>query len=242
MASHPDFFQVLCELLVKYQFHDTGAATAIPSWPLGCIPPFSPLYDMNAFSPPTAAPIHHPLYFNAPDMGLGDSSVDVLEYLMRQTSLSSDAPPFSSTGPTTSSSHPHDIPDVEAPSYFPTHFYPSQQGGTQNAGSEGLDNGGAPPQLVGRIFAPAERQPLNSRPLYDQYMAQGHYHGRFSEHDVIAGPIPFNGGNGVILGDLAALENSNDAAFPPEASTGVKASIRFLVSIFIFFLSTTGSI
>ena len=188
---------------------------------------------MNAFPPPTAAPIHHPLYLSAQDMSLGDSSVDVLEYRMRQASLSSDAPPFSFTGPTTISSHPHDIPDVEAPSYFTAHVYPSQQGGTPNASSAGLYNGGAPPQLAGQIFAPAEHQPLNSPPLYHQYMAQGHYHGRFSEHDVIAGPIPFNGGNGVILGHLAALENGNDAAFPLEASTGVKASIRFLVSIFI---------
>ena len=87
-----------------------------------------------------------------------------------------------------------------------------------------------PGQGLPEDFLPRTEELPLSAPSFE-LMDQGPYRGgRFPVGDVAAQPILFNGGNGVPLSNLEALDECNDAAFPADASIGVKVSIRLQVS------------
>ena len=71
---------------------------------------------------------------------------------------------------------------------------------------------------------------------------QVEYQGKQPVRGTPAGPIFFNDGNGVPLGDLGLLLDGDDDAFDPAASLGMKASVRFGVSALLphFFLAQMG--
>ncbi|TBU54296.1 hypothetical protein BD310DRAFT_828303 [Dichomitus squalens] len=108
------------------------------------------------------------------------------------------------------------------PSAFPGDGY---VGGHQDATlGEGIDCAVQP-----EVYTDAALVPPNAAPSISviEHLEQGTYSRKQAVKGIPAGPIYFNGENGVLLATLEPLVDGEKPAFNPNASIGVKASIRF---------------